>query len=408
MATRTLRSAQLPLSLQRPVALSSSGGLRFWATVYEITSLSHIKESTTALNLHAIDALYRHVHERTGEDGLDRLLNELDVDELVDALDAYFLKLRNLSVQTGSNNRDQWRSVANFVETSLNQISSDEKAATAVRRGLRRLQIKLDNLQPNPKRSRTNVIRALPSIVLSEVYDIFDPASSRNPFRGETQRWRNHCLLLSMLHQGLRRGEALLLPANDVKEGMDDTTLRTRHWMNVQNLFDEEDPRFSNRPSIKNVQSVRQIPVSAGMAARFQHFVDEHRGRSPYPQLFLNSSGTPLGTRSVGNIMAAASRALSDAAKESLIDNMREPSFTGHDLRHTCAVVRLFHYRSAAVPEEEALQKLRAFFGWTYDSLMPRRYARAYYERHVAEVWNDDFDAHVDAIRTIEHTIERS
>lgn len=404
MTTRMIRSAGLPASLQRPVALSSSGSLRFWATVYEVTSLSQLKDNTVSLHLHAIDAFYQHVHEQHGQDVLDELLSSLDLEKLVVALESHFLRLRNVATQTGSNNRERWQSVADFVEVTLNQIAGDDQLAAAVQTKIRRLGAKLDNLRPNPKRAGTNVIRALPSVVLREVYDIFDPASSRNPFRGERQRWRNHCLFLAMLHQGLRRGEALLLPANAIHEGSDDQTLRRRFWVNVQNLFHEEDPRYSNPPSIKNVQSIRQIPVSADVAARFRYFAQEHRGRSPYPQFFLNAGGAPLGTRSVGNIMLAASDALSDTAKRSLLDSMREPRFTGHDLRHTCAVVRLYHYRSAGIPEEDALQKLRAFFGWAHSSLMPRLYARAYWERHVAEAWNDDFDAHVDAIRAIEHT----
>jgi hypothetical protein len=64
--------------------------------------------------------------------------------------------------------------------------------------------------------------------------------------------------------------------------------------------------------------------------------------------------------------------------------------------------MRLAQYRAAKLEEDVALQKLRAFFGWSYDSIMPRRYAQAYWERHVADVWNDDFDANVELLRQLE------
>jgi len=80
---------------------------------------------------------------------------------------------------------------------------------------------------------------------------------------------------------------------------------------------------------------------------------------------------------------------------------MRTPTITSHDLRHTCAVIRLAHLRASGIPEEESLQKLRAFFGWSYTSIMPRLYARAYWERHIADVWHDQFDAHVEALRSL-------
>jgi hypothetical protein len=103
-------------------------------------------------------------------------------------------------------------------------------------------------------------------------------------------RRKRVCLLDVDRTRGLVRGEALLLPANAVKSGIDERTLSTRHWMNVANLFEDEETRTCDQPSIKNAQSVRQIPVSPLVAERFQHFVSI-RGRSWHPMLFLNNSG---------------------------------------------------------------------------------------------------------------------
>jgi hypothetical protein len=71
-------------------------------------------------------------------------------------------------------------------------------------------------------------------------------------------------------------------------------------------------------------------------------------------------------------------------------------------LRHTCAVTRLNALRKHGVGEEDALSKLRVFFGWSHGSQMPRHYARAYWEAELGRVWNDAFDEHVEALREIE------
>ncbi|CAH1702635.1 hypothetical protein BOSEA1005_30507 [Hyphomicrobiales bacterium] len=286
MGIRNLNSDFVPASLRRPVAVATSGVPRFWSAVYEVTSLAHLRNNTTRMHLHAIDAFYQHVEDIHGADVLDDILHQADADRLSTSLEGFFIKLRNSAVQTGSDHRDRWATVSSFVETIVKRVSEAEESHRSIHRRIQRLSARLSNLRPNPKAPNPSTIRALPSTVLREIYAIFDPASSNNPFRGESRRWRNHCLLLAFLHQGLRRGEALLLPADAIKSGIDDQTLKPRHWINVQNLFAEEDPRFCDAPSIKNDHSVRQVPVSPDVARRFQHFYENHRGKSPYPHFF--------------------------------------------------------------------------------------------------------------------------
>jgi hypothetical protein len=50
---------------------------------------------------------------------------------------------------------------------------------------------------------------------------------------------------------------------------------------------------------------------------------------------------------------------------------------------------------------DEALQKLRTFFGWSRTSTMPSRYARAVFEDRLAGVWNDAFDDRVALLRAL-------
>jgi chromate transport protein ChrA len=93
--------------------------------------------------------------------------------------------------------------------------------------------------------------------------------------------------------------------------------------------------------------------------------------------LFLNNSDKPLGARGVSDIMQKASLKPSPIARQMLIDNMREPTIRAHYFRHTCAVVRLAHFKAAGIRQTDALEKLRAFFGWSFTSTVPQLYGAA-------------------------------
>ncbi|HKQ83197.1 MAG TPA: hypothetical protein VJS42_13475, partial [Steroidobacteraceae bacterium] len=108
-----------------------------------------------------------------------------------------------------------------------------------------------------------DTVRSLPASTVEALYLLLDPDSRHNPFTRESTRWRIFVAFVLMLHQGLRRGEALLLPADAVKSAYDRGQHRMRYWLNVgQNKYEdsEVDPRYS-KPSIKNAHSLRQLPV---------------------------------------------------------------------------------------------------------------------------------------------------
>ena len=56
---------------------------------------------------------------------------------------------------------------------------------------LERLEKLFDSLGMAPA-PPAEIVRALPSPVLDEFYQIIDPYSVRNPFRNSTLRWRNY------------------------------------------------------------------------------------------------------------------------------------------------------------------------------------------------------------------------
>ena len=197
--------------------------------------------------------------------------------------------------------------------------------------------------------------------------------------------------------------EALLLPADAIKSSYDRKLGRTRYWLNIQqNGYEEADgDRRYSKPSIKTVHSVRQIPVSDTTARLVQTYCENYRGRRSHSFMLSAQTGGPLSTESLTTIFAAISKGLPTDVLKELHDRTGKRSVTCHDLRHTCAVLRLQQLLERGDAMPEALQKLRTFFGWSKASDMPSRYARAVFEDRLARVWNDEFDDRVAVLRAL-------
>jgi integrase len=248
------------------------------------------------------------------------------------------------------------------------------------------------------------ILRALPAGVVEDLYEIIEPTSPRNPFRDQAVQWRNYLLVALMLHLGLRRGEPLVLLANAVKRERDPASGEIVHWINVIETGDEIEDVRADPPSTKTVNSVRQLPVSADLAALVDHYVVNIRGRQRNPHLFLNRYGSPLSLRFVNKICNKISHFLSEDARRALDRHMRAPVVRPHDLRHTCAVMFLAAQAERGEDLDLAEQRMRCFFGWSEGSRMPRRYARGYYESALARVWNEKFGMHVDILRRLDQS----
>jgi hypothetical protein len=63
--------------------------------------------------------------------------------------------------------------------------------------------------------------------------------------------------------------------------------------------------------------------------------------------------------------------------------------------------VRLNQLLTQGDSMDEALQKLRSFFGWSRTSDMPAYYARAVFEDRLSAVWNNVFDDRVAVLRAL-------
>jgi integrase len=411
LSVHCIRNPLVPSALRSCVAVGADQVPRFWATVHDLTEMMALAPSTRRSALAGIDAFYAHVETIHGADVLDRLLVELDIEALSSALEAFLVREQNLAAVEQRAIGRRWVAASRFVLSTVRNIAAARGKLQDIDGFWHRLQNLERHVQqmawaPTP---RQQTLRALPSGVLQDLYAIFAPESERNPFRSEAERFRNYTLFHVLLHCGLRAGEALLLPANCVRSQHAPSLLRDRHWMTVCSMFDdatEIDPRAS-QPSLKNAYAVRQIPVTDRVAMLIRDFSTQfRRATHDTNALFVSNRGRPLSNRMLESLMARADAALSQAARGLLIDQrgLKHAKFTAHDLRHTCAVTRLNALRKQGVAEDEALSKLRVFFGWSNGSQMPRHYARAYWESQLGHVWNDAFDEHIDALKELEST----
>lgn len=408
MSRIRIRHPDLPAGLQTWVLVGPSGVPRFWAAVWQTLKCANQAESTLGRHLSAIERLYVHVVNTTGHDALDTMISQSDFEALGVALQGFFSVLRNEAIRTGEDNSRSWATALQFIR----DIAGGSKRSAGLQ-AMRRLETHLSqfetlyaSLTPSRRRTKPARLRALPATVVEELLNTSDPCSPLNPFRTEQARWRNHALLLLLLFQGLRRGEALILPANACHDGVDPSTGEMTLWLDVDNLVGEDDPR-SERPGIKTAHSRRQIPIHEDVVSVLDHYVRNFRGRQDHVFLFASDRGRPISLRSVTYIFQVLSEALSETAKLDLWHRCKAKAVTAHDLRHTCAVARLGQYTDSGMDQKLAIQCLRSFFGWSKDSQMPNHYAQAHYEDRLKTVFRKRFDDRVEILRQL-HRIDRN
>jgi integrase len=397
-----LSQPEVPQRLHGVTLVDRHGLPRYWANVWALLSLSDLAELTRLRKLHHVERLYLYAEELLGVGALDDALADLDEVRLGNLLEGWFISIRNQPRLTASD-QERWRTGLEFVvavSTWLGQGMPHGDRLSQLDARWQRLHLLYSQLQIQ-RQHRVEVLRSLPAAVVEALYELLDPSSDTNPFKGLRTRWRVFTAFVLMLHQGLRRGELLLLTADAVKSGFDARQQRTRYWLNVgERRHGDEDPRHS-RPGIKTAASIRQIPVSALTANLVQSYVDNYRGRPNHPYLLNAQTNTPLSTESLTKLFAQASAALPPHVLAELEDRTGKTSVTPHDFRHTSAVVRLNQLLTQGDAMDEALQKLRTFFGWSRTSDMPAYYARAVFEDRLAAVWNNVFDDRVAVLRAL-------
>lgn len=387
-------------ALSGPVLVDDDGVPRFWPLVWSIYQT--IKSaSTLEKNLRYIDSLYKHCQEIADPSLLESAMAGLDVEQLTSLLQAYYVHVSSSDPITPAS-QYKWSSAIRFVS----KIADLRLNIPWSRDQLDQLRLKIAELKINnqplyaSKQARPTRLRALPAEVVEYLYRFLDPSSKINPFRRSRTIWNAWILFILFLHQGSRRGEILSQPTDGIWHGFDLNFEHERFWIRIKTNEYEEDPRYS-KPSHKNEFSLRTLPIARNIAHAITEYKNNYRGKPDHSFLINSSWDTPLSTESVTHIFQTISAALPSNIRRILRNYTGSESITPHDLRHTCAVLRLNQFLKLGIDRQNAIENLRVLFGWSEESTMPLLYARAVFEFGLAEVWRKDFDDRVDVLRAL-------
>jgi integrase len=347
------------------------------------------------MRLRHVDAFYLFCDEHFGTDSFDSALSLHDAVKTQHMVEMFYAALTADPNYT-TTAVQRWDTVRTFVQTMARRLAPQSDAWNS----LSSLLCGMGAIR-SPKRGRFKFIRALPSKTLADLFEVAEPGTVRNPFKGEAVQWRNWLIFNLLIMCGLRRGEAMLLEVDSLKRDVDPDTGELVQWLDVTSNF-SQDPR-ATKPSMKTEQSHRQIPVSASLADLYEHYVSNIRVSSDeHPYLLTSRSGSPLSAESLTKTFEAFSRALSAHAKERFFEFSRgKKNVSPHDLRHTCATARYCMFMKQENKQELVLQRMRAFFGWSITSSMPEHYARAAIHDDLMRSWTDLFDKRMHILRSI-------
>jgi len=364
---------------------------RYWAAAWTLIVGGSLAPSTLKQRLANVEAFYVFSEADRSLGSLDDALGSLNMSLLEEMLESFFVTLRNVP-EVGATAEQRWRDALAFVRDTCERIAR----TPALSAQLDEMRIRLERLDRMygqlriAKKSMPAFVRALPARVMQELYDAVIPYSKTNPFKTESSQWRVYVTFLLLLHQGLRRGEALSLPADFLKS--ENTPSGRQFWLNVRtNEYENDDIRHT-APSIKTNASIRQIPVSGRTATALMVYLENYRGKQNHSFFLCSARGQPLSAEGIHYFFKRLSATLSKEGNKILYDRTGMRSISAHDLRHTAAVVRIKQLLAKGDPMPETLQKMRSFFGWAVDSPMPQLYAKAAFEERLNTVWNDAFD----------------
>lgn len=413
MALIKLRAGSVPPSLHGPVLVDKYNRPRFWAGLWD-GILCSAKDGTSSRHLMGVERFYCSVEASFGFDCLDQLIADQNFDAIEAALTSFLAQLQNDSRRRQVDLSDVWQSSLKFVTQTISHFGDESKNKShEIDARLTRLSALYSQVSPNRKVGGLP-IRALPSIVIEEFYEIFDPNSERNPFLTRSNKHRNYIIFLLHFEYGLRRSEALILSMSSLQSEIDFRTGTVSRWLNVINNEDE-DPRYT-RASLKTSTSERQIPITKRLYDAVHQYSTNYRPKSSYSQLLLSQKRRPISVQSCNDMYRIATVALSSEAKSilrmkgwSLSDNFgniiehgRKTWVSPHDCRHTSVIVRLNMWRERGLPLDDAVERLRPFYGWTANSSMPRLYSRAFWAGQPTLDEEERFNFYIENLREID------
>ena len=376
-------------ALLGPYCADPFGVPRYSATIWIDFLNSHLATSTRAKYAAAANALYDQADHMSPPINLDAALMSADLSSLEAVLSASLL-----SHADSLDNQGRWRLSKKFVFSILENIVRSDTAELG--RELGRIKRLYAQLRP-PGRQPNVRIRAIPASALEELYEVFRPDSCRNPFRADALKWRNFVILLVLTQLGLRKGELLSLGVSALQSEFDEKIGGLRHWLSVDGCLVQEDTR-ARQASLKNGPAVRQLPISLELLTAIDTYISQYRGEPAHAFLFNSLQDAPLAASTLDQVIATAVDCLSVEAVDA-IRRHADGKLSAHSFRHTAAVIRLQRFMSSGMEHDEAIRRLRPFFGWSRDSEMPFHYARAYFDPRYARLWDENFEGSVAALR---------
>lgn len=394
-----LRLMLLRTHTHGPVLIDDCCLPRFWSAVWVLLHGADLAPTTLGKKLGHVEALYMHTESLGGS--LDDMLSDLDLDRLGNTLEAFFVKLRNVPVPT-TTTANRWKTAFHFVRDTCLRLEKNPAVGNKMADIQERIS-RLDNLYLGlrPYRPRYGrKPRAIPRLVVTELLEAIQPGSSTNPFSSAATQWRVFVLVNLLLLQGLRRGEALSLPADFLKSERNPRSNELKWRLSVRTNDMEEDPR-AEAPSIKTADSIRTIPVAASTAQAFLIYLENHRGKVDHSYFLSSVRGLPLSLEGASKALEKLTEALSPTAKSELMDLTGARVIRPHALRHTCAVVRMKQLLSSGNTPEQAMMHMRSYFGWSKTSVMPLHYAKAALDERLNETWNDHLDDRLAVLRSL-------
>jgi integrase len=391
----------IPPVLCGPMLVDSMSLPRYWASIWSFFNHADLANSSKGKQLRYVENLYEFADQLKGYGTLDNVIAAVDINTIGEILEAYFVSIQNQPIVNFSTQL-KWQTGFQFVQDTVLRLSKSNMKINElheIEKKLNKLTILYQQLRIGKNRQQ-ETIRSLPASVVEALYLMLDPESPKNPFGNISTRWKVYIVFIVLLHQGLRRGELLLQPVNAIRSEFDKRLNKDRQWLSVTFNDYEEDTRYS-KPEIKTPSSIRQIPVSELTANLILEYTENYRGKVNHSFLIGSQKGKPMSTEAITSIFKKLSAALPQAALRDLEQRTGKKSITPHDLRHTCALVRLNQLLDQGKEMEEALQELRTFFGWSRTSDMPQKYAKAVFENRLAGIWNNVFDERVSILRAI-------
>jgi integrase len=211
---------------------------------------------------------------------------------------------------------------------------------------------------------------------LTILKNIASPSSKDNPFKSESVKIRNNCILHVLLETLARRGELVLLEITDVELGSKPTITIKPPSQSTKN-------KRKDGASLKTLG--RTVPISQSLAELLKDYIENTRDsflvtKRPSTSLFLGKKdGRRLSAYSLNSIFSSLAHECTKAGLNSRVHP--------HGIRTTAANnIRRALSKNQELSDREIEEMLSYLGGWTSNSQMPRKYTRTAMAERAARI----------------------